>query len=165
MTEVNKQRAKTWAKATFKYTLKYFVARLIISVLSLIICGISYYFIGIPLWLLMAAVVGISSLIPMFGAWIAALVVGIVSWCMADFKTAIWALLVLIVLQVIEEFILEPLVMGRSMDIKPLIIFGATFVIGGIFGFWGIVFAVPIAAAVKLGYQIFYLKEDISKSN
>jgi len=162
-------KLKLWAAQSLKMTGRYLLARLLMSGISFAVCAVAFALIGVPLWGLLAFIVGVSNMVPYIGAWLAAIITGAVCFIMdglmpsvpmEGLATAVWALLVILLLQILEEFVLEPLILGRAMDFKPLVVFAVVLAAGSLFGFWGIFFSMPIAAAVKLAYQIFYVKKE-----
>ncbi len=163
------EKVKLWASQSLKMTGKYLLARLLMAFISFVVCAVAFALIGVPLWGLLAFLVGLSNLVPYFGAWVSAIITGAVCFIMdglvptapmEGLMTAVWALLVILLLQIFEEFVLEPLILGRALDFKPLVVFLVVLAAGALFGFWGIFFSMPIAAAAKLAYQIFYLKQN-----
>jgi putative permease len=50
----------------------------------------------------------------------------------------------------LEGYLVKPLVFKRSMDLNPLLTIIVVMALGELFGFWGIILALPIAAAVKI---------------
>ena len=53
--------------------------------------------------------------------------------------------------------------MGQSLSVKPVLIVLITLAAGSFFGIWGIIFAVPVAAILKLGFQIYYQRKSFSE--
>lgn len=138
-----------------KYMAGKIVASIIVSIATFIFCRI----IGInPAWLL-AIIAGLGNLIPIVGPWVVLIICSLV----AVFQVPIYALYIAIfciAIQALDQFLITPLVVGKSIDLSPLLII-VVVTIGSIFlGFWGLLFAVPIAAIVKLAYTIFIKKRD-----
>lgn len=154
------EQVKTFVKKSVSVTLRYFLAKLLSSLLITVGCTVVFWLLGIPLALVWGLLAGIGNAIPVFGQWIGmGLAIGGVWITMQDWKYALYALITLIVLQILEEFVFEPLIVGKSTSIKPILIIIIMLLAGAFCGFWGIVFAVPAAACVKLAYEIFWLKK------
>ncbi len=105
---------------------------------------------------------GIGNMVPVFGVWIGIVLAAIIALiqCVPDY----WymALIVIgigLILQVVDEFIITPTVVGKAIDLKPLVVMAAVYAGGWIFGIVGMIVAVPVAAIVKIGYEIFLKKE------
>ena len=153
-------QVKTFVKKSVSVTLKYFLAKLLSSLLIAVGSSVVFWLLGVPLAFVWGLLAGIGNAIPVFGQWIGmALSIGGVWLASQDWKCALYALITLIVLQILEEFVIEPLIVGKSTSLKPILIIAIMLIAGAFCGFWGVLFAVPAAAIVKLAYEIFWLKK------
>jgi len=153
---------KKFVKKSFSVTLKYFAAKFLVSVIITVGCYIVLSILDVRWAFLWAVLAGVGNFIPVFGQWIG--MIGAIggAWLMSgDWKIALYTLLTIIVLQVLDEFLFTPLLVGKATSIKPLLIIVVMLLASSFLGFWGIMFAVPIAAIIKLAYEIFY----VSKKN
>lgn len=151
-----------------KLTLKYFGAKLLISIILGVLAGIIFSVIKIdgegiagPGWCGLLA--GVGNCIPIFGQWISCGVIVIMTLIFGNWKLALLAFVVLMGLQVLDEFLLTPLIVGKSLSFKPIFIMAIMIVASMVCGPWGIIFAVPLAAIVKLGFELFYLRKDFAE--
>lgn len=99
---------------------------------------------------LLALLVGLSVIIPYIGAaavTIPIAMVGYFQWGM----TAEYAGLMVsyFVIQVLDGNLLVPLLFSEAVNLHPLAIIVAVVVFGGVWGFWGVFFAIPLATLVK----------------
>ena len=79
-----------------------------------------------------------------------------------DLKLALYAAIVMVVLEGIDDFLLTPLIVGRSMSFKPIIVLLMTIGISLAGGtFFGVLFAIPAIAIVKLFLDIFWFKKGL----
>ena len=61
-----------------------------------------------------------------------------------------WLLMGLyVILQMLDGYLLVPILFSDAVKLHPVIIMLAVFIFGGMFGFWGIFFAIPIATLIK----------------
>ena len=61
-----------------------------------------------------------------------------------------WLLMGLyVILQMLDGYLLVPILFSDAVKLHPIIIMLAVFIFGGMFGFWGIFFAIPIATLIK----------------
>lgn len=137
---------------------KYIVGKIITSTIIGILAYIVFKILGINLPWLLALILGITNFIPVFGGWVGMILCAVI---IVFFNPlfALYTTLTALVLQLLEQFLLLPLIVGKAVDLNPLLII-CVIVIGSMaFGFWGVLLAVPIAATVKIGYNIF-LKKD-----
>ena len=110
---------------------------------------------GFPYSLLISVLVAITSLIPFFGAFIA-LVIGAILIATQSFTQAIIFVLIFLVTQQIENNLIYPKVVGKSVGLSPLWTLLAITVGGSIFGIIGMIIGLPIASIL---YAL--LKKDI----
>lgn len=138
---------------------KYFVAKLITSLIIGIATLIFCQLLNIkPAWLL-GIIAGIGNFIPIVGPWIVLIVCGVVAVFQAPIN-ALYIIIFCIGIQAVDQFLLTPLIVGKSIDLSPLLIIVVVTIASMFLGFWGLLFAVPIASIIKIGYTIFIKKKD-----
>jgi predicted PurR-regulated permease PerM len=124
------------------------------ALLIALIAGIATYVVlsilGVPFRAPLAVIAGLFSLIPLVGATIAAVLIGIVT-LFEDFPTAtiIWAVWA-IVYQQLENHLVQPQIQRRTVKVHPFVtivavLFGATLV-----GVLGALVAIPVAASIQI---------------
>lgn len=124
------------------------------KVLEMAIVGVATYLVFFILdmrySLLLAVLVGFSVLIPYIGAvlvTIPVVVVAMFQWGIgADFWTLIIAYLVV---QGLDGNLLVPILFSEAVNLHPLVIILSVIIFGGLWGFWGVFFAIPLATLVK----------------
>ncbi|MGB0669405.1 MAG: AI-2E family transporter, partial [Porticoccaceae bacterium] len=108
--------------------------------------------------------VGLSVLIPYIGATVVTLpvlLVGYMQWgYSADF---LWLFLVYGVIQFLDGNLLVPLLFSEVVNLHPVAIIVAVLFFGGIWGFWGVFFAIPLATLVKAVYNAWPRKEFVEQ--
>ena len=119
-----------------------------------VIAGIATYIVltilGVPFSGPLAVLAGVMSLIPMVGATIAAVIIGVVT-LFEDFPTAtiiwtIWA----IVYQQLENNLIQPQIQRRTVNVHPFITIVAVLFGGSLLGVMGAIIAVPVAASIQI---------------
>ena len=105
---------------------------------------------GVPFAGPLAVMAGFASLIPLVGATIAAVLIGVVT-VFADFPTdtiiwTVWA----IAYQQIENNLIQPQIQKRTVDVQPLITIFAVLCGGTLLGVVGAIAAIPIAASIQI---------------
>ncbi|MBQ4313423.1 MAG: AI-2E family transporter [Clostridia bacterium] len=157
-----KGRTKEYLKRSVKITFKYFGAKLLTSAIigagEWLVCAL----LGIPGAVIYGIIACIGNLIPYVGPWAGCIIIGVASFFTEPIY-ALYTLLALFALQMIEQFVLTPLIVGQSLSVKPVLIVLITLAAGSFFGIWGIIFAVPVAAILKLGFQIYYQRKSFSE--
>lgn len=104
---------------------------------------------------LISAVVFISNLVPMLGAYVAGFV-GFVLISLVSLKSAVVFLVFEIILQQIENNLTYPYVVGNSLGLSGFATMASVLIGGSLFGFWGIMLGVPLTAVVMktVGHKI-----------
>ena len=128
----------------------YVAGALFIAVIAGIATYIMLTILGVPFRAPLAVIAGLFSLIPLVGATIAAVLIGLVT-LFEDFPTdtivwAVWA----IVYQQFENHVIQPQVQKRTVHVHPFltivaVLFGAT-----LLGIMGALIAIPIAASIQI---------------
>ena len=99
---------------------------------------------------LLSVLVGLSVLIPFLGAFIVTLPVAAVGLLQFNLSFDFWLLMgSYLVLQILDGYLLVPLLFSDAVKLHPVAIILAVFVFGGLFGIWGVFFAIPIATLIK----------------
>ena len=94
--------------------------------------------------------VGLSVVIPYVGAVI--IVVPVISIALFQFglsSTFAWLLVVYTIIQLVDSNVLTPLLFSKTSNLDALSILTAILIFGGLWGFWGVFFAIPLATFIK----------------
>lgn len=111
---------------------------------------LAFLVLGLDFSVLLAVATGLSVLIPYVGALLAAIPVVLAAygqWGLAE--GLIWAAVAYAVIQFLDGFVLAPLLLAETADLHPNAVIVAILVFGGVWGFWGLFFAVPLAALIQ----------------
>ncbi|HYW04297.1 MAG TPA: AI-2E family transporter [Gammaproteobacteria bacterium] len=130
-------------------------------VLIWIISGGIFWMLGLHYAMLIGAVVGLSVLIPYVGAMVGTIPVAAVAYF--QWGWALPAAYVLIAYGAIHFFdgnMLEPMLFAEVVDLHPVAIIVALLFFGGVWGFWGIFFAIPLAALAHAVLKAWPRGED-----
>ena len=109
-----------------------------------------FWYFNLQYAVLLAALVGISVLIPYVGAIVITIPVLLVSYFQWGWGSQFgYFTLVYLIVQGLDANILVPLLFAEAVNLHPVAIVVATLFFGGIWGFWGVFFAIPLATLVK----------------
>ncbi|TXH97357.1 MAG: AI-2E family transporter [Rheinheimera sp.] len=136
--------------------LGYIQGKLLELVLLTLCCYLLFSLFALPYALLLALLVGLSVFIPYLGIAVVTVPVVLVTigqWGLSS--TSSWILFCYLLLQLLDAYVLVPWLFGRVVDINPFYIMLAVLVFGGLFGFWGVVLAIPLASLLKVLLQTF----------
>jgi predicted PurR-regulated permease PerM len=105
---------------------------------------------GVPYALPLAVIVFILDLVPLVGATLGAILVGIVT-VFSDFPidTIIWAVYA-IVYQQVENNVIQPRIQARAVQLEPLVVLVSVLFGSTLFGVLGALLAIPVAAAIQI---------------
>ncbi|MGP0048535.1 MAG: AI-2E family transporter [Solirubrobacteraceae bacterium] len=129
---------------------RYTLGNIIISVLATVATWIVLSILGVPYPLALGLVVGFFDFIPLIGATLGALVVALAT-VPVSFPTAtiVWIAFI-IVWQRFEDYVVQPLVYGRAVDVNPLVTIISLLVGAELLGILGVLLAIPTAAAIQI---------------
>src|SRR3954470_17431110 len=128
----------------------YVFGNFVISVLAGIVTYVTLTILGVPFALPLAILFGFFDLIPLVGATLGGILVGIVVAFAADFPIGliVWAA-VLILYQQVENNLIQPYVYGKAVQLHPLIVIVAILIGAALLGVLGALLAIPAAAAIQ----------------
>jgi predicted PurR-regulated permease PerM len=126
---------------------KFFVGKLIDSLIIGILCFIITLIVGIPNALLISVFVGITNMIPYFGPFIGGFA-GIILVLLVNPIQALWFALIILGLQQFDGNILGPKILGDSTGLSPFWVIFAIIVGGKMFGLIGMFLGVPFFAVI-----------------
>lgn len=124
------------------------------KVIEMVIVGICTYiafaFLGLRYSLFLSVLVGISVLIPYIGAVVVTIPVVLVALFQWGIGPDFWTLLVsYLIVQGLDGNLLVPILFSEAVNLHPLVIILSVVVFGGLWGFWGVFFAIPLATLIK----------------
>ena len=130
----------------FNYVTGKFIEMLIVATASYIVFAL----LGLPYAVLIAILVGLSVIIPIFGAilvTIPVVLIGLYEWGLTS--NFYWLLGLYLLIQMLDGNVLVPILFSNRNNLHPVIIIIAVLFFGGIWGFWGLFFAIPLATFIK----------------
>ena len=127
------------------------------AILQALVAGVLAFIvltlIGMPFALPLAFLVGLFDLIPLVGATIAAVLVGLVT-LFVDFPTAtiVWAIWS-VVYQQVENSVIQPQIQRRAAAVHPFVVLVAVLFGSTLFGILGALLAIPVAASAQIALK------------
>ncbi len=119
---------------------------IIVSVVSMI----SFAILGLQYSVLLGVLVGLSVIVPYIGAVVVTIPVVIIALMQWGLSThCVYLLSVYTLIIVLDANVLVPLLFSEAMDMHPVVIILAVVIFGGLWGFWGVFFAIPLATLVN----------------
>lgn len=127
----------------------YVSGNLFISLIAAIVSFVAMTLLHIPYAFPLAIIVAIFDLIPLVGASMATLIVGLVGLSVSVFA-AIAIVAIIIIYQNVEGHAIQPIVYSRTVQLSPLLVLVATLMGATIGGIIGVLLAIPAAAVVQI---------------
>jgi predicted PurR-regulated permease PerM len=128
---------------------RYVGANLAISAIAMVVHLIALELLGVPFAFVLAILVGLFDLVPLVGATIAGLIVVGVGFTQG-LEVGIACLVLVVVYQQIENHVLQPVIMGKGVDISPVAVIFSILVGSALLGVLGALLAIPAAASLQL---------------
>jgi predicted PurR-regulated permease PerM len=107
---------------------------------------------GIPMAALLGILTGLLAFLPNIGAIISGLLIITVGFS-AGFDAGIYALFVYLAVQMVDGYLIVPMVAKRAVDLAPALVLGAQILFGALFGIMGLALADPIIAMIKVALE------------
>lgn len=136
---------------------RFIVGQCIEAAILGVLCTIGMHIFGFPYATMIGALIGFTALVPIAGAFIGAGIGAVMIFTVSPIKAVLFVLFI-IVLQQLEENLIYPKVVGKSVGLPSLWVLAAVTVGGGVMGIMGMLIGVPITAAI---YKL--VREDVRK--
>jgi predicted PurR-regulated permease PerM len=120
-----------------------------ISIICGTLYGLSAWALGLPFPLALAFISGFLDLIPMVGATISGTILVLVALTQSV-TAAVIMLAIVLVYQQLENYLLQPTILGRAADVSGFFVMASVLVFGTLLGAVGAIIAVPIVASIQI---------------
>jgi predicted PurR-regulated permease PerM len=120
-----------------------------ISIICGTIYGLSAWALGLPFPLALAFIAGFLDLVPMVGATVAGVIL-VLAALTQGVPAAVIMLAIVLVYQQVENYVLQPTILGRAADVSGFLVIASVLVFGTLLGVVGAIIAVPIVASIQI---------------
>jgi len=123
---------------------------------------VTFSFFGLQFALLLSVLVGLSVIIPYIGAAVVTIPVMLIAFFQWgwDPQTG-WLIFAYGIIQALDGNVLVPLLFSEVVNLHPIAIIIAVLVFGGLWGFWGVFFAIPLATVVQVLLKVWPRRDVI----
>ena len=125
-----------------------FEAQTLIAVVNAVLTSIGFLILGIPSIALLATIVFFCSYIPVVGVMLSTLPAALFAFKTGGITLVLWLVVMVLLVHAVEAYMLNPLIYGRHMKMHPVAILVILMVGEHLFGIWGLLLGVPMAAFV-----------------
>jgi len=123
-----------------------FEAQTGIAVVNAILTSIGFTILGIPSIALLVTIVFFCSYIPVVGVMLSTLPAALFAFKAGGIVLVAWLVVMVLIVHAIEAYALNPIIYGRHMKMHPVAIIVILLIGEHLFGIWGLVLGVPMAA-------------------
>src|SRR5687767_9060651 len=128
----------------------FFRGQLLVAITVGVLSTLGFLIIDLKFALAIGAIAGFTNLIPLVGPFIGGGLGVIVGTVTDNFTTGLKAALVALIVQQIDNHIISPNIMKRTVQLHPVTVMLSLLAGGTLAGFWGVLLGVPAVAVVKL---------------
>ena len=107
---------------------------------------------GVPMAALLGVLTGLLAFLPNIGAIVSGALIILVGFS-AGFDVGLYAIFVYFVVQMVDGYLIVPMVAKRAVDLAPALVLGAQILFGALFGILGLALADPIIAMIKVALE------------
>lgn len=129
---------------------RWFIGQLTSMTIIGVFSAIALSIIGIPFAVLLGLVSGLISFVPFIGPVISVIPPTLLGITSGDPLKAVWVIAAYLIIQAIESNLIQPIVMSRAVSLHPAVVVFALLIMGTLFGFVGLLLAVPLVAALHV---------------
>ena len=138
----------------------YFHGLLLFMLVHLVEYSLLFRLVNHPNWLLLGVLACITTIIPYFGGYITN-IIAIITASVVSPTVCIATIVVSLIFPNIDGYIISPKIYGKTNNINPVMVIFTIGLGGSLFGFLGIVMALPVYILLKASYE--YYEEDIKR--
>jgi len=138
----------------------YLSGQMLDAAVMAVLFSAAFLIVGLPHGVFLGLLSGFSNLIPYFGA-VTAFVLAVLSGLLSGTPVkAAYASILILLLQQVDSIFIVPKVVGKRVELHPVLVLLSLAVFGRLFGFWGLLLAVPLGAVCrKLLYWLYERKK------
>jgi predicted PurR-regulated permease PerM len=136
----------------------FFRGQLLVALFVGVASSIGLWAIGLPFWLLVGMVAGVFNLVPLVGPFIGGGLAVIIALIDGQPLKALWAAIVLLIVQQIDNHLISPNVMGRTVQLHPVVVMLGLLVGASFAGLFGMLVIVPLIAVAKIVFLFIWSK-------
>ena len=151
--EEKRNEAKEMIDRISRVAQQYLTGRLVAAFIMGILFLIGFWVIGLKNAVILSLIVAIMTIIPYVGALIGGLVPFFMSIIDGSFNQSIWVIIIILLVNVIDHYFIEPYVVGGSVNISPFFTIFVLILGGLIWGIPGIILFLPLSGILKIVFE------------
>ncbi|MCP3972916.1 MAG: AI-2E family transporter [bacterium] len=124
--------------------------QVLVALIVGVLMSVGFAVIGLKFWLIIGMVAGFLNIIPFVGPWVGGILGVAVGLVGGDLSTAVWAGVIALGVQQIDNNFVSPTVLRATVRLHPAVVILVLLLGGAVGGLWGVLLAVPVTASVKI---------------
>lgn len=128
-----------------------------------VLVTIGLLLVGQPLAFILGVIAGLFSFIPYIGP-VLSVVPAILVAMIENFALVFWVLVIYGAAQFLESYLVTPLIQKKAVSTPPALLISVQFLMGLVFGFYGILLATPLTVSIIIIIQLLYLEDVLGES-
>jgi predicted PurR-regulated permease PerM len=124
--------------------------QLLVALIVGIAMSLGFLIIDLPFWLIIGLLSGLLNVIPFVGPWVGGLLGGLAGLSTGDPANALYAGLIAVVVQQLDNHVVSPIVMRVAVRLHPVVVIVGLLAGGQLAGLLGVLLAVPVIAVLKV---------------
>jgi predicted PurR-regulated permease PerM len=137
---------------------RWIIGRLALMVINGVLTTIALWTIGVPLAATLGVLAGLLNFIPNFGPFFAAIPALLIAFVESPIL-ALYTGIIYVAVQMVDGYVLTPLVDRKSVELPPVVTLGAQVLLGVLSGFVGLLVASPLTATVMILIKMLYIED------
>jgi predicted PurR-regulated permease PerM len=143
----------------------FFRGQLLVMLALCVIYGLGLTLIGLKVGLILGVIGGLLSIVPFLGSLFVVITASITAYVQfGSWEPVLWVLAVYVLGQAIEGYVLTPYLIGQRIGLHPVAVIFAIMAGGTLFGFFGILLALPAAAVIVVLLRFFNQRFCMAKA-
>jgi predicted PurR-regulated permease PerM len=134
------------------------------TVISMTVVGtltaVSLWLLGVQFALVLGLFSGLAEIVPILGPWVGGALAVAVTF-LQDPGLALWVAVAMLAIQQLESNLITPLVMASVAEVHPFVTLFAIFFFGSIFGFLGVILALPLVFLFWTAIEVLWVERAI----
>ncbi|MHB9003574.1 MAG: AI-2E family transporter [Coriobacteriia bacterium] len=140
----------------------YIRGQMLVSTVTGVLAVVGLSILGVPYAIALGVITGVFNVVPYVGPFIGGVLAAIVGLFVSPW-VGLGAILVVVAAQQITDLFVTPRVMSEQVDLHPVLVIFSLLVGGSLFGFWGLILGIPVAAVLK-GLFVYYYEKHTDTS-
>jgi predicted PurR-regulated permease PerM len=160
--EKHQPRAREVLQNIATKTKSWFLSRFFSMFVVGILTTVGLRILGVPLAMTLGFIAGLLSFIPTFGPIISLVPAALIGLIESP-RTALYVILLFIIVQQIETYLITPIIERQTIDLPPALLLGAQLIAGIVIGFLGLMLAPPMVIIAVVSIRMLYIEDVLGQ--